>query len=371
MKIGIDARMLGEEQTGIGLYIKNLIENIAKVDDKNQYVLFLRKNNFDYKLPSENFKKVLADCSWYSFCEQTKFLFQIKKEKLDLMHFPHFNAPIFYFKNRITTIHDLTPKYFPGHKMNSFFRKKAFWLVFNASLKFSKNIIAVSEYTKNEIVSFSKKTKDKIHVVYQGIPYRKKDGWLPKEKSEFKREFNIKKPYIFYSGVWRSHKNLVGLVKALFILRKKYKKDICLVLGGKEDKLYPEVRKTWEKLRLSKYIITPGFIDPKDMGDFLKNAEVFVLPSFLEGFGFGPLEALSYQTPCAVSETGALKESLGNAALFFDPQNPEDIAKKVNILLENKKIREKLIQNGKEVLKKYSWEECAKKTQKLYLDSVT
>ncbi len=372
MKIGIDARMLGEKQTGIGLYIENLIKNIAKQDNENTYVLFLRKDAFlKLKLPSENFKKVLADFKWYSLSEQTSFLFKINKENLDLMHFPHFNAPIFYFKKRITTIHDLTPKYFPGNKMNSFFRRVAFWAVFYASIKFSKKIIAVSEYTKKEILKYFKINKSKVEVVYQGVPNLNNEDCIldDKKKKEFLNKFKLDKPYIFYTGVWRNHKNLVGLIKAFHILISKYNMDIYLVLGGREDPFYPEVREAWEKFGLQDRIIRPGFIPKSELGSFLRYADVFVLPSFVEGFGFGPLEAISYHTPPAVSDRGAIREVLGESAVYFNPKDPNDIAKKIHSLFYNEALKYKLLKSGKKRILKYKWADCAKKTIKIYKES--
>jgi len=367
MKTGIDARMLGEEQTGIGLYIKNLVENIAELDKENEYVLFLRKEQFEkFELPGKNFKKVLADHRWYSFSEQFNFLFKLYLENLDLVHFPSFNAPIFYFKKRITTIHDLTPKYFPGHKMSSFFRRSASELVFSKSINGSKNIIAVSEYTKKEILKFYKIKPEKIEVIYQGIPNANKGSGFNISDEEFLEKYKIKKPYIFYTGVWRNHKNVVGLIKAFKILKEKHKQDICLVLGGKEDPFYPEVRKSWEELGLENDIVSPGFIKNEELGLFLKNAEVYVQPSFVEGFGFGPLEALSYSTPVAVSNAGAMPEALGDAALYFDPNNFEDIAEKMKKALKSAEWRERLVKNGKKRLERYDWKKCAEKTLSLY-----
>lgn len=366
MKIGIDARMYGKEQTGIGLYIENLIENIVKIDSENEYVLFLRKENFEsFDVPMKNFKKVLVRGTWYSFAEQTIFLFQLLKENLDVAHFTSFNAPLFYFKKRITTIHDLTPKYFPGHKMGSIFRRVPFALVFARSIYGSKKIIAVSNYTKNEILKYYNVNPEKIEVVYQGIPNKK--GIKAKiSKEAFLGKYKLSKPYIFYTGVWRNHKNIVGLIKAFHILKNRYKKEIFLVLGGKEDSFYPEVKREWETLCLEKDIIRPGFIKDNEIGLFLENARCFVLPSFVEGFGFGPLEALSFGTPVAVSDIPATREALGEAALYFDPKNPEDMAQKIRLVLDDEKLRSEIVLKGREMVKKYDWRACAKKTLNIY-----
>ena len=140
MRIGIDARMYGSGFTGIGRYTYELIRQLAEMDRENEYVVFLRKEAFDeFEPPNRRFQKVLADFPHYSFTEQTGFLKLLNKTKLDLMHFCHFNAPIFYKKPYIVTIHDLTLSFFPGKKFNSFWRRLAYRLVLKTVTKKAKN----------------------------------------------------------------------------------------------------------------------------------------------------------------------------------------------------------------------------------------
>ena len=138
------------------------------------------------------------------------------------MHFPHFNRPILYFGKSIVTIHDLTPKFFPGHKMNSLVRKIGFWLTFSQALKKSEKIIAVSNATKNDIVKHFKTAPEKIKVIYEGINENKSQIPEGDIRECRLREFGITKPFILYAGVWRSHKNMVGLIRAFDIILKKY-----------------------------------------------------------------------------------------------------------------------------------------------------
>jgi len=265
LKIGIDARMYGARQTGIGNYIKHLIEYLAKLDKENEYTIFLLKSEFEkFKFPASNFKKQKVSAHWYSWREQFILPFEFKKAKVDLMHFPHFNRPILYPTKNVVTIHDLTPKFFPGHKMNSPVRKAGFWLTFSQTVKKAKKIIAVSKATKKDIIKYFKISPEKIKVIYEGT---------------------ITKPFILYVGVWRNHKNMVGLIKAFNTLLRKYQLDYQLVLTGEENLYYPEIRKTWENLGLEKNIIRPGFVSKEELTCLYNEASLCVIPSFYEGFG--------------------------------------------------------------------------------------
>jgi glycosyltransferase involved in cell wall biosynthesis len=365
-KIGIDARMYGNEQTGIGNYIKHLIKYLAEFDQENEYRIFLLEPEFSrFVLPGKNFEKIKVTAHWYSWVEQIILPFQFRKKKLDLMHFPHFNAPIFYSGKRVITIHDLTPKFFPGHKMNSFFRRTGFWFVFYFGIKKAKKIIVPSRATKNDIIKYFKTKPEKIEVIYEGINFKKKSQ-TPNVRDSRHSVSETSQKYILYIGVWRNHKNLIGLIKAFDILLKKYKVDCKLVLGGKENPYYPEIRKTWQSLNLKKNIVCPGFIPEKDLSIFYQNAELVVIPSFYEGFGLVGLEAMSFGKPVVCSDIPALKEVFGSAALFFNPYNPSDMAEKIFKVLKDKKIKQDLIIKGFKQIEKYSWEKMVQRTLEIY-----
>ncbi|MDF1498224.1 MAG: glycosyltransferase family 1 protein [Patescibacteria group bacterium] len=365
--IGIDARMFGYAQTGIGNYIRHLLEYIFEQDRINNYVIFLMPEEFDdFLIPNERIRKVKVTSRWYSWKEQLLFPYQIYKENLDLMHFTHFNSPILYFKKTIVTIHDITPYFFPGHKMKSLIRRLGFKTVFFFSVKKASKVIAVSNNTKNNIIKYFKIKENKVKVIYEGTDKQFQVINDNDKIEKFRKKYNIIKPYIFYTGVWRNHKNLVGLIQAFGILKKKYNLDFDLVLGGKEDSYYPEVRKTWEKLGLENDIITPGFINQKDIPLFYNDAEVFIIPSFYEGFGLIGLEAMACGTPVVSSNTTSLPEILGDAAIYFDPKNPKEMAKKIKLVLNDKKLYNKLIKKGFNQISKYSWNKMGKETLKIY-----
>ncbi len=368
-KIGIDARMYGAEQTGIGNYIKQLIFNLAETDKLNEYVIFLSKKIFgNFTCPSEKFKKIAVGAHWYSWREQAVLPFQFLRERLDLLHFPHFNSPILYPGKSVVTIHDITPFFFPGHKMNSWFRRYMFKTVFGSSVRKTEKIIAVSQSTKKDVVRYFSVEPRKIEVIYEGVGEDFKI--LPnrdKIKKDISGKYTLAKPFIFYAGVWRNHKNIVGLIKAFEILKNRFGLNLQLVLAGKEDPYYPEISETIKVFNLENDIIRPGFISEKELTLFYNACELFVIPSFYEGFGLTGLEAMSCGAPVAASGIASLKEILGPAAKYFDPNSPEEIARAIKEVLADKQTRDKMIKSGLEKVKKYSWKKMSEETLKIYL----
>ncbi len=221
MRIGIDARMYSTEFTGIGRYVYELIQNLAEIDKKNEYVVFMNQKEFDEFEPrNKNWSKILVNAKHYSIAEQIRYWAILRSQNLDLMHFTHFNAPMLYRRPSVVTIHDLTLSYFPGKKMNSAFYRAAYRTVLSRSVKNAKKIIAVSENTKKDLIEELETNPEKIEVIYEGVS----EIFGPREDKEMleetARKYQVTKPFFLYTGVWRSHKNLVNLLRAFKILRE-------------------------------------------------------------------------------------------------------------------------------------------------------
>ncbi len=367
MIIGIDARMYGAEQTGIGNYIRNLTNYLFTFDKKNQYFIFLLEPEFSsYIPPSPLVTKVKVKAAWYTFAEQFLLIRDLKQYPIDLMHFPHFNAPVFYRQKYILTIHDITQKYFPGLNFTATLRKQAYTLVFNHNINYAKRLISVSHYTKNDILKNFSVNPEKIKVIYEGI--NACFGEIDQEKATaaLKNKYNLNKPFILYVGVLREHKNVVGLIYAFNLLLKRYHLDFKLVLVGNPDPRYPKIQETIKELGLNKKIVQVGFVPEKELVLFYRLASILVLPSFREGFGFTPLEAMASSTPVASSKSTSLPEVLGNAACYFDPYNVSEMAAVILKILTNYELKKKLIIRGQKRVKLFSWGKCAKETLDLY-----
>ncbi len=173
MKIGIDARLVNE--TGVGRYVRNLIAELGKIDDKNSYVVFLRKSAFDsFALPNARWTKRLADIPWHSVTEQLFMPAIFNSEHLDLLHVPYFNVPLFYFGKCIVTIHDLTILHFDTGKATTLsyvfykIRRLGYYISLLKAIFWSEKIIAVSESTKKEILDHFDVLSEQIEVIYEG-----------------------------------------------------------------------------------------------------------------------------------------------------------------------------------------------------------
>jgi len=372
MRIGIDARMYGPKATtGIGAYIKNLTDQLFLIDQKNEYFLFMLEPSYSkFQPPNSRIKKIKVSCPWYSFKEQYELPKILLVHKLDLVHFPQFNVPIFYPKKFVVTIHDITPKFFPGPKVKkSIIRKIGYKTVFNSGLKRAKKIIANSNHTKNNLINFFHTPAEKISVTYLGLEPIFKVIIDQAPVLEIKNRYQITKPFIFYIGVWRDHKNLPGLIQAFNLLKTDYKLDYQLVLAGQSDPRYPEIEEEINHSPFKSDIITPGFIDQKDLPLFYNAAKLFILPSFCEGFGLVALEALACGLPVIGSKTTSLQEILSDSALYFDPTKPESIAEVANQVLTDSRLYEDLKNRGLNQTKKYSWRKCAEETLAIYQDN--
>jgi glycosyltransferase involved in cell wall biosynthesis len=152
--------------------------------------------------------------NWYSWGEQLILPWRLSRQKLDLMHFPHFNSPIFYRRKQIITIHDITPMFFPGHKMNSWLRRLGFWLTYKQSLRKAAKIIAVSEHTKHDIVSYFNIRPEKITVIYEGVNEKYFKPVSSEAIAALRQKYGLTKKYLLYIGVWRNHKIVVGCCRA-------------------------------------------------------------------------------------------------------------------------------------------------------------
>lgn len=371
MRIGIDCRLFSQNFTGIGRYTHELVDNFIKLNDqqnrRHELILFFNKPEYDAFIPpSPAVQKILVNSRHYSFAEQFRFLFHLNKAKCDIVHFPHFNLPIFYRRPYIVTIHDLILHFFPGRKMIKFYQRIAYNIIIKNAVKKAKKIITVSDNTKNDLVKHLKVPAEKIQTIHNGISdtftFLQDQSGIQKTLTKYK----IAQPFLLYTGVWRSHKNLPRFIKAFGLIRKKENLDLRLVITGKEDKNYPEVKNTVQEFDLTDAVTFTGLVEEDELCHLYNAATITVCPSLYEGFGFPPLESMKCGTPVAASRTSSLPEVCGEGnAVFFDPYDTDDMARKIASLYKDAALQAELVEKGFRNAAKFTWEAAAKQTYEL------
>lgn len=370
MRIGIDARFFGPFGKGLGRYTQKLILNLEKIDQQNDYFILLRQENWeDYHPINPRFHKVLANYRWYSLAEQMGMLRTISSLHLNLMHFTHFNVPIFYRGDFIVTIHDLILTKYPTQRATTlgpllyFFKHWSYSLVIRQAIKRARKVIAVSECTKKDIMDHFQVDEDKIYVTYEAVDPPKS---IDKTDKRVLTKFDIKQPYILYVGNMYPHKNIEGLLKAFKDL-SVVKPGISLVLVGKEDYFVLRIKQLVEKLGISSRVYFPGFVSDEELPYLYALAKAYVFPSFYEGFGLPALEAMSYGTPVIASQESCLPEILGSAAAYFNPHDTTEMTRQMTKVLDDAALTENLKKSGFDQIKKFSWGKMVDQTLDLYL----
>lgn len=367
--IGIDARMFGTAQAaGIGQYAEELTRHLVKNDPVNQYRVFVTNEaGSAFPIYAPNLVKTVVPYRHYTYSEQFLYPGLLQQNKLDLIHYTNFNSPIFFNKIKsIVTIHDLTLWFFPGRRQTSAFKRLLYRIVIRQACRNANHIIAITEATKQDIVRLLKIDPGKITVVYEAASPRYHPVSGSANLEQLKRKFNITKPYFLYVGQWRAHKNVIRLIRAFALVRRRYQLDYQLVLSSKIDPIYSQVQSTVKELGLSGDVILTGYVADSELPYLYSGAECFVFPSLYEGFGLPPVEAMACGTPVVSSNTSCMPEVLGDAARYFDPQNIEDMAKVMAEVGRSYSLKRDLKARGLKQAKLYSFDRMAKETLAVY-----
>ncbi|MFA6183621.1 MAG: glycosyltransferase family 1 protein [Parcubacteria group bacterium] len=366
MKIAIQAADLDNKRIdGTRVYLLNVLKYLGKLSPKDEFIIY-HKNNFNSELipaifPNYNIKKL----KFFKLWTQTRFAFNIWKDKVDILWMPMHNIPLLKNKNlkTIVTIHDLAFKQFP----KTFPKKDLFKLnlLTDLAIKKSDKLIAVSYSTKRDILKFYPEIKkDKIKVIYHGFDaelYQREFYQEIIDKTLESYKLRAKK-YILYVGAIQPRKNLKTLVEAFEIFKKENKNNIKLVLAGGRAWSWQESMDSIEKSPERDNIILTGRIPFDDLSILQQNATIFIFPSLYEGFGIPVLEAFAAGTPVILARNSSLEEVGGEAAKYFDSLDSKELAQKINEVVNSSELQKEMIAKGKQQLKKFSWEKCAKET---------
>jgi len=366
MRIGICAASMVRmaKRAGMGRYTKNLIQCLAKLDSQNHYVLFLSRDNaMEFRINQPNFQNVIVPLPPREerYFEQLILPPYLYWYNLDIVHYLGWAGCLAYRGKSVMTIHDVN--YIFLHKnwrsrfyYNHLFRKSAYLV---------DKIITVSKSAKSQISQFLQMPEEKIKMIYEAAS----PSFSPVEYQlldEVQRRYGIGGRYILGVGTLEPNKNFRGLLRAYHLVRERMQTRIQLVLVGQKGWDYSELLSEFEDSRYRRDIIRTGYVSDNDLVALYTGAEVFVFPSFYEGFGLPVLEAMSCGTPVITSNSSSLPEVVGDAGLLIDPRNIQEIVEAIMKILHDESLQQSLSSKALKRAQCFSWDRCVQETIEVY-----
>lgn len=368
MNIGIDARGINlYKGSGIGTYTRNLIFNLINSNLKDKFNL-LWTGNEDKNFIKNNTSLTFISGRYNSFYEDFYIPYWIKEKKLDLYHLPQngLGMPLDSNSKIAVTIHDLIPYAMPETVGKGYLDK--FLKEMPKIISSCSGIITVSEYSKNDILRFFPNfPSEKIYVT----PLAANESFKPIEKEScknvIKNLFKIDSPFILYLGGFSSRKNVKSLILAFKKIIKDLPNDYKLVLGGTLQDEGFNLQKIVIDNNLENNVIFTGYLKDSLLPIFYNAADVFVYPSYYEGFGLPPLEAMCCKTPVITSNLTSIPEVTNNAALLINPSNEDELSDALIKILKDDYLRKELSEKGYLKSLEFSWKKTCKLTYDAYL----
>ena len=355
MRIAFLADPLDRQYGGIHVYTKELLNAIAKLDKKNEYIIVRNKEKNEF----EGMEELAVPYSSYPGYRFWRLFFQLPKiltkKKVDVVvepaHFGPFNLPKGI--QRITVIHDMTVFLFPKYHVFSsqYLQRK----ILPRILKKSDHIITNSESTADDVIAFFPFVKNKISSILLG----KDESFKPQREVEVLIKHNIKQPYVLFVGTLEPRKNVSTLIKAFDQFKKESKKDHQLVLIGKKGWKSKDIFAAINDSPYKKDIVWLGYVSKSELPIFYTMAELFVYPTIYEGFGLPVLEAMACGTPTITSEISSLPEVGGDAILYSNPNSISDLSQLIAKLCTDSELRKKYSRMGLKQADKFSWKKTA------------
>ena len=369
MRIAIDIRKINE--FGVGTYIWNLVRNLAGIDPQNEYLLIGSHRNFHELGPlPPNFRQLYQPEEETLWKHHITIPFALRRQNVDIVHVPHHEAPFFNPSKLVVTMHDCVHLLFP-HEDSSKFQNYRSYLQTKRVVESAKHVLAVSKSTKEDLIHIFELPESKISVVHNALDERFAFAYNPEERKHVLERYQLKDPFVLYSGKIRPHKNLHRLIEAFAVLKSelidddKYK-NLKLIIIGDELSKHQYLRLTVIRSGAQQDVRFFGFVPYPILRVFYQSAALFAFPSLYEGFGLPPLEAMANRTPVIASNTSSLPEVLDDAAVLVNPENVFDIARGMKLILYDEVLRQRLIQKGIEQVSKFSWKLAAQKVLQIY-----
>lgn len=361
MKIAFDAKRFFHNTSGLGNYSRDLVRILSEYEPDNEYLL-LNKNK------SERGKEILErpnvhciETSKGNFSRQLKMGKDAQKQGADIFHGLSGELPLKWDPKpikKVVTIHDLIFVRYPQYY--SFFDRRIHFWKFKKAADMADKIIAISEQTKRDIIQYLKVPETKIEVIYQGCHHAFKEQQSPELMQAVKDKYNLPERFILNVGTIEDRKNLLNVVKAI------KGTEIPLVVVGRKAKYYQKIESFLKKNKMEKQVLFLEGVSIDELAAIYKLADIFVYPSFFEGFGIPVIEALFSKTVVVTSNTSCLPEAGGKDSVYINPDNDLDIRAKLKFLWENESERKRREEKGFEFVQKFNDEPIAKQLMNFY-----
>ena len=362
MRVGIDARLVYYRQAGISQYTLRLLEQLAAIDQVDEFTVFQSRRQPSKLVDQPNFRRRSLWTPPHHRLEQALLPLELTTVDLDVLHSPDFIPPFRRDCRSVITVHDLNFLLFPDFLTPE---SASYYAQIDQAVRSCDHIIAVSESTKRDLIRLTGAVESKITVVYEAahpIFRPLQDG----ENAELQARLGIPQDFILFVSTIEPRKNVPTLLKAYRKLLDEYRPDIHLVLAGEKGWLSDAVTTLVRELRLEPYVHFLGKVMPDDLLGLYNAAQMLVHPAFYEGFGLPPLEAMACGTPVVVSNTSALPEIVGDAALLVEPTDTDCLTVSMWRLLSDAELRQQLIDKGLKRARLFSWRKAAEETLAIY-----
>ncbi len=371
MKVAIDIRRMTE--FGVGTYIRNVVRTLARLDRDSKYFLIGAPAKVaEFGALPPNFHTVALDGRDDTLKGNLAFRTIVQRLGCDVVHIPHlFWIPRGLPCPYVLTVHDLLEHMYGSRNASSVRRSLHFYLT-RRVLRKAARVIAVSQFTKNEIEKLLAIPDDRIEVVYNAIDERFLHGHATDADRELiAQRYLVNYPFILYAGAIRPHKNVVRIIEAFSALKSELQKeqqfpDLKLIIIGDDLSSHPRLRRTVVRSGVQNDVRFLGFVPIEVLRIFYDVAKIFVFPSLYEGFGLPPLEAMAHGTPVVTSNTSSLPEVAGNAALLVNPENVFEIQRGLQRALLDPALRAQMKQRGYEQAQRFSWTASVSRILEIY-----
>jgi glycosyltransferase involved in cell wall biosynthesis len=369
MRVAIDIRRAGD--FGIGTYIRNIINQLARTDNETEYLLIGEQRHLQQLDPlPENF--ILLEYAYEpgSFHTHMHLPFLLRKHDVDILHMPWFYAPAVVPTRLVLTVHDLTDVLAPPVGATPLVQAGRLYFARRALAR-ADRILAVSHSSKRELSRVFGVPEEKIEVVYNALDERFLREPMPNDADRVLERHAVTDPFVLYAGNIKPQKNLPRLIEAFAVAKADLRDHpeyagLKLLLIGDSAEEHSDLRRAVLRSRVQGEVRFLGFVPHPVLRVFYSRAAAFLFPSLYEGFGLPPLEAMAHGTPVLTSSASSLPEVFEDAALLVNPENVFEIARGIRQILTEDVTREALIRRGHDLVRKYSWERSAEQVREVY-----